>query len=93
MDRPLRFPARERVLPYQEDAGTEDPNAVRNRWLEDHDVHTEFLDGGIGCCWFARQGDQEPVIGETEHEAIERLARENGLELWDRAGEISAATS
>jgi hypothetical protein len=58
-------------------AGNSKP--VRARWLEEHDIHTRFLDAGIGCCWFAQQGDSEPVSGETENEAIARLARENGL--------------
>jgi hypothetical protein len=56
-------------------------NAARVRWLVANDVHTEFFDAGIGCCWLARIGDQEPVIGPTEDEAIARLARLNGLEL------------
>jgi hypothetical protein len=55
---------------------------VRFRWLVENDVHTEFLDAGIGCCWFAHQGEQEPVSGDTEDAAIARLARENGLALW-----------
>ena len=58
-------------------------NPARTRWLEENDIHTQFLDAGIGCCWFAQQGDQEPVSGETEEEAIERLARQNGIQLWD----------
>lgn len=57
-----------------------DNSAVRLRWKEANDVHTEFLDAGIGCCWFARKGDDEPVIGATEDEAIARLARLKGLE-------------
>jgi hypothetical protein len=47
---------------------------VRRRWLADHDVHTEFFDAGIGCCWFAQKGDGESVTGETESEAIARLS-------------------
>ena len=58
-----------------------DGNAARTRWLEANNIHTEFFDAGIGCCWFARQGDEEPVTGATEDEAIARLARVNGLEL------------
>ena len=58
-----------------------DRNTARVRWLQANDVHTEFFDAGIGCCWLARIGDQEPVIGATEDEAIARLARLNGLEL------------
>ena len=46
-----------------------------------HDVHTEFVDMGIGCCWFARRGEGESVTGETEEEAIARLADHAGLEL------------
>ena len=52
----------------------------------ENDVHTEFVDAGIACCWFAYQGDQEPVSGETEDAAIARLAQENGFELWREAG-------
>lgn len=85
MDRPLRFPA-ERTTPQLKAGGTHDVNPARARWLEEHDVRTEFLDGGIGCCWFAQQGEQEPSSGETEDEAIEHLARERGLELWAPQG-------
>lgn len=81
-DRPFRFPAsqhaRRRVKP-----GSSDPD--RTQWLEKNDIHTQFLDAGIGCCWFAQQGDEEPVSGETEEEAIVRLARANGIELWRQA--------
>jgi hypothetical protein len=56
-----------------------DGHSARTRWLQEHNVHTEFLDAGIGCCWFAQLGDDEPVCGETEDAAITRLARENGL--------------
>lgn len=58
---------------------------TRADWLAIHDVHTEFVDAGIGCCWFARRGDGETVSGETETEAIARLvARNTGLEsLFD----------
>ena len=74
--RPAEFPS--------ESAPESSPIEVeRTRWLAENDVHTEFLDAGIGCCWFARQGEQEPVAGETESEAIERLARANGLQLWE----------
>ena len=53
---------------------TKSLNAMaRSRWLATHDVHTEFFDGGIGCCWFAQKGDGESVTGETEFEAIARL--------------------
>src|SRR5687767_13651976 len=40
-------------------------NPARTRWIEAHDVHTEFLDAGIGCSWFAEAGDQGAVIGAT----------------------------
>lgn len=84
MDWPLRFPLRDRDWPYyHEGISPPEPNSLRLRWLADHDVHTEFLDAGFGCCWFAQQGEQEPVSGETEYDAIVRLARENGLELWE----------
>jgi hypothetical protein len=63
----------------------EGSNPARTRWLEANDVYTQFVDAGIGCCWFAQQGDQEPVSGETEYEAIARLARCNGFELWREA--------
>lgn len=80
-DRPLR-----QTADYATDASTTKPqsssDSARLRWLVEHDVHTQFLDAGIGCCWFAYQGDNEPVTGETEDAAIERLARENGLKLW-----------
>jgi hypothetical protein len=51
----------------------------------ENDVRTEFVDAGIGCCWFAYQDDQEPVSGETEDAALARLAHEKGLELWHEA--------
>jgi len=57
-------------------------NPAQARWLEANGVRTQFLDAGIGCCWFAEKGDEEPVIGETEYEAIARLAEKTGLELW-----------
>jgi hypothetical protein len=47
----------------------------------ENDVQTEFLDAGIGCCWFAYRDDAESS-GETEKDAIVRLAQENGLKLW-----------
>jgi hypothetical protein len=78
----LHFPVRDHTLRLAKKASrvqAEESNAARTQWLEEHDVHTEFLDAGTGCCWFAQQGDQEPVSGETEDEAIARLARENGL--------------
>ena len=55
-----------------------------SRWLENHDIHTEFLDAGIGCCWFAQQGDREPVSGNTEDDALARLAGQNGFQ-WREA--------
>lgn len=57
------------------------PDTMVARWLKEHDVHLEFVDGGIGCCWFAYQGDEEPVCGETEEAALEKLARANGAEF------------
>jgi hypothetical protein len=80
MDRQFRFPHgfRDRSGPQAARC-----NLARKRWLEANDVHTQFLDAGIGCCWFAVKGDQEPVSGETEDEAIARVARINGLDLWD----------
>jgi hypothetical protein len=84
-DRLFHFPARlDRVHRVREGSSTQarSNNPARARWLEAHDVHTQFVDAGIGCCWFAQQGDQEPVSGETEDEAIARLARANGVELW-----------
>lgn len=78
-DRQFRFPHgfEERSSPQ-----TACCNAARKRWLEANDVHTRFVDVGIGCCWFAEKDDQEPVSGETEDEAIAQLARINGLDLW-----------
>jgi hypothetical protein len=84
-DRPLEFSA-----PFQSGnrskcftAHAADP--ARERWLQKNNVRTEFLDAGIGCCWFAQHGEDEPVAGETEYDAIVRLAREKGLELWPRS--------
>jgi hypothetical protein len=62
-----------------------DRNAARMRWLEANDVRTHFFDAGIGCCWFAQKGDEEPVTGPSEDEAIALLARVNGIE-FDGAG-------
>ena len=82
-DRPLHFrdedTAAESLPPGALPVTSDQPRA---RWLEENGVETEFLDAGIGCCWFAYRGDKEPVWGETEYEALMRLARENGLELW-----------
>ncbi len=80
-DRPFRFPAKNRLYEFM--AGTFPLNRpdARARWLTENDVHTELMDGGIGCCWFARQGDDEPVCGETEYDAIARLVQEKGMEL------------
>jgi hypothetical protein len=61
-------------------------NPVRARWLEANHVRTEFLDAGIGACWFAEQDDAEAVCGETEDDAIAQLARNKGLVLWGDAG-------
>jgi hypothetical protein len=57
-------------------------NSARTRWLEANHVHTEFLDAGIGACWYAGQDGTEAVCGETEDDAIAQLARNNGLVLW-----------
>ena len=89
-DRPLHYPARSRP-PGSVGSLAMHGDSARARWLEANDIHTEFLDAGIGCCWFAYHGDEEPVSGETEMEAIERLARENGWELWSDAGPGKAA--
>ena len=89
-DRPLRFPAGRKTVQdrgQMERSSSEETaiNSARNQWLETHDVQTYFFDGGIGCCWFAQQGNQEPVCAETEDQAIERLAGQNGIELWDES--------
>jgi hypothetical protein len=76
-DRLLHFPARNRTP-------TSDWQRHRARWLQEHDVRTEFLDAGIGTCWFAQQGEDEPVCGETEEAAIAHLARQNGLPWHDQ---------
>lgn len=80
-DRPFRSLARDPAS----DAVTAKPvlscDCARVRWMIENDVETEFLDGGIGCCWFAFRGDKVSS-GETENDALERLARETGLELW-----------
>lgn len=85
----MQTPFRDDDVPPEQDSGTADmTDSARARWMEQNDIHTEFLDAGIGCFWFAQQGENEPVSGETEDEALERLARENGLKLWDRFGQI-----
>lgn len=87
-DRQLRFPTWHHPIRLGiERLSTQDGSndSARARWLEENDVHTQFFDAGIGCCWFAQMGDQEPVSGETEEEAIARLARQNGFELWSSA--------
>jgi len=81
-DRPFRYPARDQATEASTTMPPLSSDSARLRWLVENDVHTQFLDAGIGCCWFAYQGDKEPVTGETEDAAIERLAQENGLELW-----------
>jgi hypothetical protein len=85
-DRLLRYPGRGRSTGFSASAEPLTSDSLRARWQLQHDVHTEFVDVGFGCCWFAYQGDQEPVNGETEIEAIARLARCNGLKLWGEAG-------
>jgi hypothetical protein len=79
MDWPLRFPNAPADCSKSEES---EANSARARWLEANDVHTEFLDAGIGCYWIAEKGDEEPVTGVTEDEAIARLARKHGWELW-----------
>jgi hypothetical protein len=65
-------------------------NSARARWLKANAVHTQFFDAGFGCCWFAQVGEEEPVTGESEAEAITRLARVKGLDLrWDAPGAAS----
>jgi hypothetical protein len=83
-DRLFRFPRREETMKDAMGTLPQSDDPARARWLEENDVHTEFLDAGIGCCWFAYQDDQEPVAGETEEEALARLAGEKGLELWHK---------
>lgn len=86
-DRPMHVAVRARFLPRVWDASsaaTAQRKLARARWMLEHDVHTEFLDAGIGCCWFAQQGDDEPVCGETEDAALEQLAQQNGLH-WESA--------
>jgi hypothetical protein len=78
-DRPLGFPHGFRGGPSTQESGG---NPARAQWLKEHDVHTEFMDAGIGCCWFAEKDDQGAVIGETEDDAIAQLARVNGWALW-----------
>jgi hypothetical protein len=56
-------------------ANVTESEQARAHWLATHDVHTLFLDAGFGCCWFAQKGDEEPVTGDTEEEAIARLVR------------------
>jgi len=80
-DRPFRFPARDHASGASTRAPLLSSECARFRWIIENDVQTEFLDAGIGCCWFAYQDDKESA-GETEDDALERLARENGLELW-----------
>lgn len=81
-DRPLTVPRPGSSASVRNDAHTVviEPQSTQARWLADHDVHTEFLDAGIGCCWYAYQGDDEPVCGETEQAALEKLARQHGVE-------------
>ena len=85
-DRPLHVAVRARSLPRVWDASsaaTAQRKLARARWLLEHNVHTQFLDAGIGCCWLAYQGDDEPVCGETEEAALERLAQQTGLDGED----------
>jgi hypothetical protein len=75
-DRLLQFPPRQQISGPHADWN-------RTRWLKKHDVHTQFVDAGIGACWMAHCGDDEPVCGETENAAIAKLAREHGLRWND----------
>lgn len=89
-DRPFR-PARGHTTTRLAPTLPRSSECPRVRWLVENDVYTEYLDAGIGCCWFAYQGAQEPVSGETEDAAIIRLAGESGLELWRDADPEKAA--
>ncbi len=80
-DRPFRFPARNRLYDFMARTFPLNRPDARVRWLTENDVRTELMDGGTGCCWFAYQGDDEPVCGETEYDAIARLVQEKGWEL------------
>ena len=89
-DRPLNISARIHTAL----AAAETPSkrevrwrAARSRWLQHHNVHTQFCDAGIGCCWFAQLGDDEPVCGETEDAAIARLAQDCGIS-WHEVPEL-----
>ena len=84
-------PQKSAAVNYGSGTQSDDQSSARARWLHEHDVHTELLDAGIGCCWFAQQGDDEPVCGETEDAAIARLARENGLP-WDEQAKLPHAS-
>ena len=81
-DRLLRFPSRPNASKSVWDGAA--PRTLstspRAQWLQDHNVETYFLDAGIGCCWFAQYADDEPVCGETEQAALDRLARDYGFE-------------
>jgi hypothetical protein len=90
-DRPLPYPARHRAsVPVRARSLSElaDSTVFRARWLKKHDVHTRLVDAGIGCCWFAQQGDDEPMCGDTEDAAIARLAAENKLP-WHEVSDFS----
>jgi hypothetical protein len=91
-DRPFHFRPERPTSSLGNDPSTQpaDGLSARARWLQDHDVHTQFLDAGIGCCWFAQLGDDEPVCGETEDAAIALLARENGLP-WGEPSKLHRA--
>ena len=81
-DRPLLYAVRDHATTRSTTTFPRSSGCPRVRWLAENDVYTEYVDAGIGCRWFASQGAQEPVSGETEDAAIIRLAREIGLELW-----------
>ena len=81
-DRALPYPARHRTsvgARIRSRSEIADSSVFRAQWLRRHDVHTRWVDAGIGCCWFAQQGDDEPMCGDTEDAAIARLAVENKL--------------
>jgi hypothetical protein len=91
-DRPLQSPARQHSATPDGDDSTSSVGSVRARWLQAQDIRTEFFDGGIGCCWFAQQGDGEPVCGETEEVAIARLMHKKGLS-WPKSRKTVRSSS
>ena len=88
----IPFPARLKILLVHRFPVMDGPylNSAGARWVEANDLHTQFFDAGVGCCWFAQIGDDEPVTGETQADAVTRLARVKGLELrYDAAGALT----